>query len=487
METLADVPKAKTEAKSLTGMRRKRIRSRFRATLAGLLELEVLRVKHKEMVEMALGKCEKPDHLVNLELQQGQRHYWMEESSFRLKLKRSRSQENVLDTQEIKTFPNLIKAGHSSEDLQQLYCPNKPSSTFDDRRSRASSGFCGSEFGGISNGSGDDTISSLSTSMASLSYKGAASDAGYSGHEDSVQWRPVREDNARKSGMDAFSEEVIPESGFLSVVDLYPDSHWPDISDILQPQVVLEPSYRSDLKSHQGSEVYRYPSPLHAVALQSPLYAPRSPTKYRKGYRRCSLGDSTLNSSSLLRPGSPSVQRGFDVCCHSESASLLQSSTSLHWLQSGLTGKQAHSENCKCVEIILKRVQGQHWCHTTAKNGGIQSFSRRSMASLHRTCSMGKSRVPATVKPKYFQSRSTGASASELAGPIAPEQTGFRGHLGMQKNRLRRHTAALTNLNIFRESNSTSIPCGVFLDRRCSVRSSEERNVLFHGLFMPDK
>ena len=165
-------------------------------------------------------------------------------------------------------------------------------------------------------------MSSLSTSLASLSYRSTVSDAGYCGHEKTMQRRPVllenREEVGRTSSTEAcaFSEEVIPQAGFLSVVDLYPDSHWPDVSDILQPQMVLEPSYRSDLKSCQGSEVYRYPSPLHAVALQSPLYAPKSPTAYRKR-RGSSPGGSTLITNPMPRPDCVPVQRG---CCHSQSS-----------------------------------------------------------------------------------------------------------------------------------------------------------------------
>ncbi|KAK2114752.1 Dapper 2 [Saguinus oedipus] len=39
------------------------------------------------------------------------------------------------------------------------------------------------------------------------------------------------------------------------------------------PLHMLDPKYRQDLVSQGGREVYPYPSPLHAVALQSPLFA----------------------------------------------------------------------------------------------------------------------------------------------------------------------------------------------------------------------
>lgn len=37
------------------------------------------------------------------------------------------------------------------------------------------------------------------------------------------------------------------------------------------PAHALDPTYQRDLVARGGQEVYPYPSPLHAVALQSPL------------------------------------------------------------------------------------------------------------------------------------------------------------------------------------------------------------------------
>lgn len=39
-----------------------------------------------------------------------------------------------------------------------------------------------------------------------------------------------------------------------------------------QPSFLMEPKFQRSLEPHSGTEVYRYPSPLHAVALQSPLF-----------------------------------------------------------------------------------------------------------------------------------------------------------------------------------------------------------------------
>nr|XP_015194228.1 PREDICTED: dapper homolog 2-like [Lepisosteus oculatus] len=74
--------------------------------------------------------------------------------------------------------------------------------------------------------------------------------------------------------------------GFLSLSDLCPglggrspgspstSSHRPPASFCWDPRFPLDPKFCSDLVSRKTKEVYPYPSPLHAVALQSPLYAP---------------------------------------------------------------------------------------------------------------------------------------------------------------------------------------------------------------------
>ncbi|XP_010627196.1 dapper homolog 2 isoform X2 [Fukomys damarensis] len=46
------------------------------------------------------------------------------------------------------------------------------------------------------------------------------------------------------------------------------------------PAHVLDPTYQCDLVSRGGWEVYPYPSPLHAVALQSPLFTPAKETPW---------------------------------------------------------------------------------------------------------------------------------------------------------------------------------------------------------------
>ncbi|XP_032122952.1 dapper homolog 2 [Sapajus apella] len=75
------------------------------------------------------------------------------------------------------------------------------------------------------------------------------------------------------------------------------------------PLHVLDPKYRQDLVSKGGREVYPYPSPLHAVALQSPLFALTKETLQGSGPsspRKAPLGPaavSTVQSGLVLEAG----------------------------------------------------------------------------------------------------------------------------------------------------------------------------------------
>uniref|UniRef100_A0A2K5CCU9 Dishevelled binding antagonist of beta catenin 2 n=1 Tax=Aotus nancymaae TaxID=37293 RepID=A0A2K5CCU9_AOTNA len=75
------------------------------------------------------------------------------------------------------------------------------------------------------------------------------------------------------------------------------------------PLHVLDPKYQQDLVSQGGREVYPYPSPLHAVALQSPLFALTKETLQGGGPsspRKAPLGPaavSTVRTGLVLEAG----------------------------------------------------------------------------------------------------------------------------------------------------------------------------------------
>lgn len=78
-------------------------------------------------------------------------------------------------------------------------------------------------------------------------------------------------------------ERVLPAEAGLQKASADPKStsflcHRMDL-----PPHVLDPKYQRDLVSRGGREVYPYPSPLHAVALQSPLFALTKETRQSDG------------------------------------------------------------------------------------------------------------------------------------------------------------------------------------------------------------
>lgn len=380
--------------------RRKRISERFRATLAGLLELEVLRIRHRAMVETALEKTETdPENSNSTNIQQGRHHYWVDKDSFQLKLRRSVSEEAIHEIGKSRGIWSC--SSHSSEDLLHHQCLTERSwhhqglHSHMDSRSRASSGFCDSNFGDVFTPcNSDDNVCSLSTSLASLKYNTFGERECLTG-EETLRRRPVLLQEHR-TVQSHFSDEAIPEDGFRSIADLYPDSHWPDVSDILQPKVVLQPTYRSDLAGHQSMEVYRYPSPLHAVALQSPLFAPHSPQNNREKNGRHFSGSST---SSSPRPGLACPWKVSEHSCCLAKSTYSSSSSNLLRKHTNSLASNMHFEKHKREEIILKRARVQCHSHTASpRDGGMPSRPKRGM---HRTSSLHKN------KPSFYSFQST--------------------------------------------------------------------------------
>lgn len=363
-----------------------RVRERYQATLAGLLELEVLRAKHKQMVEIALGSCNsRAKQLQDTPL--GNYQYWLEGDSSRLKLNRSLSEEALSDMERCGTARSWSR--HSSDDLlldstghsDESAGPSvQPPSVWDHSCSRTSSGFCEDD---VSEMSSEETdVSFLSNSFVPQSSLNTPEVSG-----NLRSFRPIRmkraeeHSEARDDGLADTGREVIPQDGFFSVASLYPDSRWLDVSEILQPQVVLEPRYRSDLRSHQGAEVYRYPSPLHAVALQSPLYAPQSPIRLNRSLGHCSM-----------KPGSrpPSLY----LCSPTDFVGISSESSSMSVMSPGCacqTLSHVPCEKHRLEALIVRLAQCNQ--HINNQPSLPQPQRANPASSLRRTCSMGKGRI----------------------------------------------------------------------------------------------
>ncbi|XP_048867857.1 dapper homolog 1-like [Brienomyrus brachyistius] len=231
---------------------RRRVRERFQAALAGLLELEVLRYKHKKMVEAILkdGSPDPQSSEKRFPLQPpggaplGKDGFRVPGGSGGLRFARSLSQDDIDHLRTARQPKSQLS--RSTENLL-LHYSHIDDSVFHlvltDSGSRASSGFYDDDEDSQAGAGG----STLSGSRASL----------------------VGSEAVTSPELDA---ETIPSWRLQCVASLCPESHWQDVRHMLQPQLLLEPRYRVDLRTGRSSEVYRYPSPLHAVALQSPLY-----------------------------------------------------------------------------------------------------------------------------------------------------------------------------------------------------------------------
>ncbi|XP_027795199.2 dapper homolog 2 [Marmota flaviventris] len=104
-------------------------------------------------------------------------------------------------------------------------------------------------------------------------------------------------------------ERVLPVDVGLQRVDqeATPPSHLCQGMDVPSPK--LDPKYQRDLVSRGGREVYLYPSPLHAVALQSPLFALTKETPPLDGHlppRSPLLGPRALSTT----PAGPVLEAG---------------------------------------------------------------------------------------------------------------------------------------------------------------------------------
>ncbi|XP_034630970.1 dapper homolog 2-like isoform X2 [Trachemys scripta elegans] len=285
-----------------SGSDRVRIGERLQASLAGILELGLLRETQKGTVESALGIGDPAGAVPG-----GQRQGWgslgAKEPLPPAKLDRSKSEDLLgipekpcvsycssegidvgrqagnRDSRTTATSLALRTTGSS----EQLLLPKRPRAQTElsftapetsEADSRPSSGFYEtSEMGSLSNSS---------TSMHSECPGGSHCSVGSLSHlpglRDSGCSRPRSTDEATVRLLDLRLQRVMgpnaPSSPHaaarrpVSTGDLEFLLSLGELSPAF-PQLL---QYKCDLVSRSTSEIYHYPSPLHAVALQSPLF-----------------------------------------------------------------------------------------------------------------------------------------------------------------------------------------------------------------------
>ncbi|XP_060904236.1 uncharacterized protein si:ch211-168f7.5 [Labrus mixtus] len=362
-----------------SGTERVRIGERLRATLAGVLELEVLRCKHLEMVDCALEDRAHAAANAEEEPRVGKEEEEEEEeeegsgtpeiaatdaehgtATSRRQQAPSHSDNVVMpcqSSQEDCSSSSGEGMGHTSSgrggnsrwstlswdapsDLLSPPTPDPCGMIHLDSDSRPSSGFYS-----VSGSSLSDSCYSVSSDAAQgglvpparplklweqvppsaentdiLWSEGAVQQqqqpALQNSQEDTLtEDTPVTVQSAlSKTGL-SFLSDLCSELGDSLIPSLLPllDPTSGTTSFNLQPQ--LDPRYCTDLVFRRTKEVYPYPSPLHAVALQSPLFTSQSqeqsPSQSPEGAHLDDQQDSNTDPTLPLQPHKPTTSPSF--------------------------------------------------------------------------------------------------------------------------------------------------------------------------------
>uniref|UniRef100_A0A672J2M2 Si:ch211-168f7.5 n=1 Tax=Salarias fasciatus TaxID=181472 RepID=A0A672J2M2_SALFA len=296
-----------------SGTERVRIGERLKATLAGVLELEVLRCKHLEMVDGALDDGT-PESAAS-DAEHGSATSRRQQSS----------PEDCGSSSGDGTAHFSSGRGSNSRwstlswdapsDLLSPLTPDPSGLVHLDSDSRPSSGFYS-----VSGSSLSDSCYSVSSEAA---HGGPAPPA-----RPQKLWEqtPLPTDSLWSEGavpvhdLEAtglrFLSDLCSGLGDSLISSLVPLLNPASPSSSLHSKPQLDPRYCTDLVSRRTKEVYSYPSPLHAVALQSPLFtsqsqeqsASASPEGLQQNEEE-SGADPTLPVQPQQRPAPPSFSK----------------------------------------------------------------------------------------------------------------------------------------------------------------------------------
>lgn len=270
-------------------LERRRAGERLRAALAGLQELEHLRERQRELVKRALGTDPAPD-------QSGAEEQRLEATLTALKeqLSHLRRQDVGLKVhlQHLDRQISELKLDVSKASSEQLESDSRPSSGFYEL---SDAGSCS-----LSNSCTSMYSDSTSSSQGSLVYSGHVGQPKgsrpesrpRSADEITVQSASFPQQGAgKRPGRGIKTTTAEPalhlHNGRLGFIRTRPVSTGDLERFVPQPR---EPAagyglkgvrtvdtddwkYQCDLVSKDSGDVYNYPSPLHAVALQSPLFS----------------------------------------------------------------------------------------------------------------------------------------------------------------------------------------------------------------------
>ncbi|KAF5914886.1 hypothetical protein HPG69_010952 [Diceros bicornis minor] len=300
------------------GWDRRRVGARLRAALAGLHELQGLRATQQARVRSALAMQPPPGAAAP----RGPRAH---ELRLEAALAALQEQLNRLRRQDIGLKTHLDQLDQQISELQLDV--RRTSSEAPDSDSRPSSGFYELSDGGSCSLSAsctsvcsDHTSSSLSTLLpaAPKARPGVGDCRPWSADETTVcgallsTWGPQATEEGASRPRPVSTGDL--ERALLAEVGLQKANADPKSTSLLcrgmdLPPHLLDPKYQRDLVSKGGREVYLYPSPLHAVALQSPLFALTKETPQSDGHSPPSkapprpTGPSSIRTRPVLEAG----------------------------------------------------------------------------------------------------------------------------------------------------------------------------------------
>ncbi|XP_037673673.1 dapper homolog 2 [Choloepus didactylus] len=275
-----------------------RVGERLSAALAGLQELQVLRDKQQALVRGALALQPPPPRATARDPRSKEHRLEATLAALKEQLSRLRRQDAGLKT-------HLDQLDQQISELQLDV--QKTATEPPDSDSRPSSGFYDLSDGGscslstsctsVSNDSISSSLSSLlPTGQPTKARLGVGDNRPKSADETTVQAaclpprRPSIMEGGRPQGSPQGAgrplgkvrprpvstgdlERVVTADTELQKANADPQSNSVLCHGINIESPMVDPKYQSDLVSKSGKEVYPYPSPLHAVALQSPLFA----------------------------------------------------------------------------------------------------------------------------------------------------------------------------------------------------------------------
>nr|XP_060609740.1 dapper homolog 2 [Anolis sagrei ordinatus] len=299
----------------LSGWDRGRVSERLQAALAGLQELQVLREKQRARVRAALAMRPEESKEQRLEATL---------TALKEQLSRLRRQDvglkSHLDQLDQQISELKLDVGKTS--IEYLDSDSRPSSGFyelSDAGSCSLSNSCTSVFSESISSSHASLLTNPSqhpkTRLSIIDYRPKSADET-TVHNQFQQQGAYTNDGCRiKACPDVLGSPTKSRPRPVSTGDLekltigdggFPKATDPKFAHLLCPgednQIYsVDPKYQSDLISKSGNDVYIYPSPLHAVALQSPLFSLMGPPSETEGYLLANKVAPNAVGPSLIR------------------------------------------------------------------------------------------------------------------------------------------------------------------------------------------